>query len=101
MTSYLRGNYAGVRPYLTGTPCTQCESGIGQCYGNQCRKYNHSTTWYNKQPGVISSTQILSASEYNGKNYIMGVCGVSWPSGLACRTQVLVLVAECGFESRP
>ena len=27
--------------------------------------------------------------------------GVSWPSGLACRTQVLVLAAECGFESRP
>ena len=29
------------------------------------------------------------------------VCGVSWPSGLAYRTQVLVLAAECGFESRP
>ena len=28
-------------------------------------------------------------------------CGVSWPSGLAYRTQVLVLAAECGFESRP
>ena len=27
--------------------------------------------------------------------------GVSWPSGLAYRTQVLVLTAECGFESRP
>ena len=27
--------------------------------------------------------------------------GVSWPSGLAYRTQVLVLAAECGFESRP
>ena len=27
--------------------------------------------------------------------------GVSWPSGLAYRTQVLVLEAECGFESRP
>ena len=28
-------------------------------------------------------------------------CGVSnWPSGLVHRTQVLVL-AECGFESRP
>ena len=26
---------------------------------------------------------------------------VSWPSGLAYRTQVLVLAAECGFESRP
>ena len=25
----------------------------------------------------------------------------SWPSGLAYRTQVLVLAAECGFESRP
>ena len=29
------------------------------------------------------------------------VNGVSWPSGLAYRTQVLVLAAECGFESRP
>ena len=28
-------------------------------------------------------------------------CGVSWPSGLAYWTQVLVLAAECGFESRP
>ena len=27
--------------------------------------------------------------------------GVSWPSGLAYRTQVLVLAAKCGFESRP
>ena len=27
--------------------------------------------------------------------------GVEWPSGLAYRTQVLVLAAECGFESRP
>ena len=27
--------------------------------------------------------------------------GVSWPSGLAYRTQVLVLATECGFESRP
>ena len=26
---------------------------------------------------------------------------LSWPSGLAYRTQVLVLAAECGFESRP
>ena len=26
--------------------------------------------------------------------------GVSWPSGLAYWTQVLVLAAECGFESR-
>ena len=26
---------------------------------------------------------------------------VSWPSGLAYRTQVLVLAAACGFESRP
>ena len=26
---------------------------------------------------------------------------VSWPSGLAYRTQVLVLAVECGFESRP
>ena len=27
--------------------------------------------------------------------------GVSWPSGLAYRTQVLVLATECGFESQP
>ena len=33
---------------------------------------------------------------------IMGqYSGVSWPSGLAYRTQVLVLATECGFESRP
>ena len=31
----------------------------------------------------------------------MTIHGVSWPSGLAYRTQVLVLAAECGFESRP
>ena len=29
------------------------------------------------------------------------ISGVSWPSDLAYRTQVLVLAAECGFESRP
>ena len=32
---------------------------------------------------------------------LMQCRGVSWPSGLAYRTQVLVLAAECGFESRP
>ena len=32
---------------------------------------------------------------------ILDCHGVSWPSGLAYRTQVLVLAAECGFESRP
>ncbi|XP_030828317.1 uncharacterized protein LOC589695 [Strongylocentrotus purpuratus] len=31
------GNYNGVRPYTTGSSCTQCASGIGQCYDNQCR----------------------------------------------------------------
>ncbi|XP_022108764.1 uncharacterized protein LOC110989015 [Acanthaster planci] len=30
------GNY-NRQPYISGTPCTQCDSGIGQCYGNQCR----------------------------------------------------------------
>ena len=33
--------------------------------------------------------------------YTFGSMGVSWPGGLAYRTQVLVLAAECGFESRP
>ena len=32
---------------------------------------------------------------------VQNLLGVSWPSGLAYRTQVLVLAAECGFESRP
>ena len=35
------------------------------------------------------------------KNCYKQFNGVSWPSGLAYRTQVLVLAAECGFESRP
>ncbi|XP_077983151.1 glioma pathogenesis-related protein 1-like [Glandiceps talaboti] len=30
------GNYAGTKPYSLGSPCTQCSSGIGQCYENQC-----------------------------------------------------------------
>ena len=45
---------------------------------------------------------------YNGGKQISAVSlycsvwsGVSWPSGLAYRTQVLVLAAECEFESRP
>ena len=39
----------------------------------------------------------------DSKNKIMRYMynGVSWPSGLAYRTQVLVLATECGFESRP
>ncbi|XP_071492386.1 uncharacterized protein [Diadema antillarum] len=31
------GNYVGTKPYLSGSPCTQCDSGVGQCYENQCR----------------------------------------------------------------
>ncbi len=30
------GNGAG-KPFLQGAPCTQCDSGIGECYKNQCR----------------------------------------------------------------
>ena len=43
---------------------------------------------------IIAYCQYLSVSIHN-------YSGVSWPSGLAYRTQVLVLATECGFESRP
>ena len=33
--------------------------------------------------------------------FVTVALAVSWPSGLAYQTQVLVLAAECGFESRP
>ncbi|XP_033625748.1 uncharacterized protein LOC117288979 [Asterias rubens] len=31
------GNFAGARPFISGMPCTQCLTNIGQCYNNQCR----------------------------------------------------------------
>ncbi|XP_072015037.1 cysteine-rich venom protein latisemin-like [Amphiura filiformis] len=31
------GNYQGVRPYVAGLSCTECESGSGQCFENSCR----------------------------------------------------------------
>ena len=34
------------------------------------------------------------------RHYDGSSCGVSWLSGLAYRTQVLVLEAECGFENK-
>ncbi|XP_070574534.1 uncharacterized protein [Ptychodera flava] len=30
------GNYP-TQPFVSGSPCTKCASGIGQCYENQCR----------------------------------------------------------------
>ncbi|KAJ8042198.1 GLIPR1-like protein 1 [Holothuria leucospilota] len=33
------GNYAGAQPYTEGSSCSQCDSGVGQCYNNLCRKY--------------------------------------------------------------
>ena len=43
----------------------------------------------------------LSPERLAHLDYHIWLSGVSWPSGLAYRTQVLVLAAECGFESRP
>ncbi|XP_077982588.1 peptidase inhibitor 15-like [Glandiceps talaboti] len=31
------GNYAQTKPYKSGSACTKCDSGIGECYENQCR----------------------------------------------------------------
>ena len=54
---------------------------------------------------IHGSTKVgrFHGQEPGSKNMIgpLGRHGVSWPSGLAYRTQVLVLAAECGFESRP
>ena len=51
-------------------------------------------------PGKVTP---IATEEYLDNLFYKTVkaCGVSWPSGLAYRTQVLVLAAECGFESRP
>ena len=50
----------------------------------------------------VLTAQSLSLHFVYYDNYFAGPShGVSWPSGLAYHTQVLVLAAECGFESRP
>ena len=67
---------------------------------NLSRSYHHnavpSLEWLNK---LIS--HLFAAAFHPFPNTIPSPYGVSWPSGLAYRTQVLVLAAECGFESRP
>ena len=46
--------------------------------------------------------QSVKPNAYNDvKLNILQNMGCRGPSGLAYRTQVLVLAAECGFESRP
>ena len=54
-------------------------------------------------PAVMTFIDFKNARGNSGSvlRLHMGQSGVSWPSGLAYRTQVLVLAAECGFESRP
>ena len=55
------------------------------------------------------SCSYLESNDFNNLNInpscdfsmFYNMSGVSWPSGLAYRNQVLVLAAECGFESRP
>ena len=37
--SYFSGNVPGKKPYLMGPSCTKCDSGVGQCYNNLCRKF--------------------------------------------------------------
>ena len=43
----------------------------------------------------------FTSEKFAGFFKLVHVHVVSWPSGLAYRTQVLVLAAECGFKSRP
>ena len=50
------------------------------------------------EPGLIVP---FSVEKESGIDLHVFTCGVSWPSGLAYRTQVLVLATECGFESQP
>ena len=49
---------------------------------------------------VVLNGEITVYSVDSPNGFLNGTCR-SWPSGLAYRTQVLVLAAECGFESRP
>ena len=58
----------------------------------QCNKIRPLERWY-----LLVSTGNKRQQRFTS----VASCGVSWPSGLAYRTQVLVLAAECGFESRP
>ena len=62
------------------------------------------TLWFDLLIGNAPKNTQVTVCEcravLTGPNFSLGI-GVSWPRGLAYRTQVLVLAAECGFESRP
>ena len=65
--------------------------------------YNHLKVKYDDKCNLLymDTDSLLLNIETKNIYKDMECRGVSWPSGLAYRTQVLVLAAECGFESRP
>ena len=85
--------------------------------GTKIRWEKNVRLWYSNHYRYVNSILLLKWHQkvlkikFNFKNCFMHsvnnvhvtwlLTGVSWPSGLAYRTQVLVLAAECGFESRP
>ena len=59
--------------------------------------------WYVHNPSRSTSQSKLSSGYFAEiraltMHWVLTSHGVSWPSGLAYRTQVLVLAAECGFR---
>ena len=66
----------------------------------KCQKFD--SIWQNNSPCIMKSFKPMVWNPLlQTVSYHINQSGVSWPSGLAYRTQVLVLAAECGFESRP
>ena len=73
------------------------ENGVNFHAFSHRKTYCHTLTCSNSEGTFVA--QYYVKREMFHAHYIL-LRRVSWPSGLAYRTQVLVLAAECGFESR-
>ena len=86
--------YTAESIFTTGKPVVLTWSCLPCIVFILCALPNLNTTGAVLNPSVFCTV-------YFHFNYNSYISRDTWPSGLAYRTQVLVLATECGFESRP
>uniref|UniRef100_A0ABM0MHJ0 GLIPR1-like protein 1-like n=1 Tax=Saccoglossus kowalevskii TaxID=10224 RepID=A0ABM0MHJ0_SACKO len=66
------GNLIGERPYATGSPCTLCETGSGECYENKCRPCSE----HNEACATTTSPQRETTSANGGSSHQRVTSGI-------------------------
>nr|XP_022307789.1 cysteine-rich venom protein latisemin-like [Crassostrea virginica] len=88
------GNFNNLRPYTSGTPCSQCPSGYS-CNNKLCSKSTTTSNPCNPNPCLNGGTCSQSSS-----GSAVCACVQGW-TGSLCQTQVSggLLLHKCDFET--